>query len=76
MAGRQSPVIKALTEGVAGNAIDRGMGVMERHLQLHPGADGQPGLSYADAFAEADGWATWKPIPSWDVGGIDRGRKS
>ena len=69
------PVVKALTEGLAGNDISRVMGVMNGTcnyiLTRMQGAD----LSYQEAFAEADGLGYLEADPDLDVGGVDAGHK-
>jgi len=69
------PVIKALTEGLAGNAIDRVMGVMNGTCNYILTRMDSAGLSYADAFAEADGLGYLEADPELDVGGIDAAHK-
>ncbi|MCP3971512.1 MAG: homoserine dehydrogenase [Rhodobacteraceae bacterium] len=69
------PVIKALTEGLAGNEVTRVMGVMNGTcnyiLTRMQGAE----LTYDQAFAEADGLGYLEADPNLDVGGIDAGHK-
>ncbi len=69
------PVVKALTEGLAGNEITRVMGVMNGTcnyiLTRMQGAN----LTYGEAFAEADGLGYLEADPTLDVGGIDAGHK-
>jgi len=69
------PVVKALTEGLAGNEITRVMGVMNGTcnyiLTRMQGAN----LTYEEAFAEADGLGYLEADPTLDVGGIDAGHK-
>jgi homoserine dehydrogenase len=69
------PVIKALTEGLAGNRITRVMGVMNgtcNYILTRMDADG---LTYQEAFDEADGLGYLEADPNLDVGGIDAGHK-
>ncbi|WP_316013493.1 homoserine dehydrogenase [Roseobacter sp. HKCCA0434] len=69
------PIMKSLTEGLAGNGIERVMGVMNGTCNYiltemeHTGADYEAVLADAQAlgYAEAD--------PSFDVGGIDAAHK-
>ena len=49
------PVIKALTEGLAGNRIDRVMGVMNGTCNYILTRMDEGGLSYQEAYDEADG---------------------
>lgn len=69
------PVIKALTEGLAGNAITRVMGVMNGTCNYILTRMEHAGLSYDEAFAEADGLGYLEADPELDVGGIDAGHK-
>jgi homoserine dehydrogenase len=69
------PVIKALTEGLAGNAIDRVMGVMNGTCNYILTRMDGAGLTYAEAFAEADGLGYLEADPELDVGGIDAAHK-
>ncbi len=69
------PVIKALTEGLAGNEIDRVMGVMNGTCNYILTRMEDAGLSYDEAFAEADGLGYLEADPNLDVGGIDAGHK-
>jgi homoserine dehydrogenase len=69
------PVIKALTEGLAGNEITRVMGVMNGTCNYILTRMQDAGLSYEDAFAEADGLGYVEADPELDVGGIDAGHK-
>jgi homoserine dehydrogenase len=69
------PVIKALHEGLAGNAITRVMGVMNGTCNYILTRMEMAGLSYEEAFAEADGLGYLEADPELDVGGIDAGHK-
>lgn len=69
------PVIKALTEGLAGNAISRVMGVMNGTCNYILTRMDSAGLSYDAAFAEADGLGYLEADPELDVGGIDAAHK-
>jgi homoserine dehydrogenase len=69
------PVIKALSEGLAGNAISRVMGVMNGTCNYILTRMDNAGLSYAEAFAEADGLGYLEADPQLDVGGIDAAHK-
>ena len=69
------PVIKALTEGLAGNKIDRILGVMNGSCNYILTRMETSGLSYADIFAEADGLGYLEADPNLDVGGIDAAHK-
>jgi homoserine dehydrogenase len=69
------PVVKALTEGLAGNTITRVMGVMNGTCNYILTRMDDAGLSYAEAFAEADGLGYLEADPELDVGGIDAGHK-
>ncbi|GGL62130.1 homoserine dehydrogenase [Wenxinia marina] len=69
------PVIKALTEGLAGNEIRRVMGVMNGTCNYILTRMENAGLTYDEAFAEADGLGYLEADPELDVGGIDAGHK-
>ena len=69
------PVIKSLTEGLAGNEITRVMGVMNGTCNYILTRMDEAGLSYEEAFAEADGLGYLEADPELDVGGIDAGHK-
>lgn len=69
------PVIKSLTEGLAGNAIGRVMGVMNGTCNYILTRMENAGLTYEEAFAEADGLGYLEADPTLDVGGIDAAHK-
>ncbi len=69
------PVIKALTEGLAGNEIIRVMGVMNGSCNYILTRMEDAGLSYAEVFAEADALGYLEADPQLDVGGIDAAHK-
>lgn len=69
------PVIKALTEGLAGNEITRVIGVMNGTCNYILTRMEEAGLTYEAAFAEADGLGYLEADPELDVGGIDAGHK-
>ena len=69
------PVIKALTEGLAGNEVTRVMGVMNGSCNYILTRMEDAGLPYADVFAEADGLGYLEADPALDVGGIDAAHK-
>lgn len=69
------PVIKALTEGLAGNRVDRVMGVMNGTCNYILTRMDSAGLSYGEAFDEADGLGYLEADPELDVGGIDAAHK-
>ena len=69
------PVIKALTEGLAGNEIIRVMGVMNGTCNYILTRMEDGGLTYDEAFAEADALGYLEADPTLDVGGIDAGHK-
>lgn len=69
------PVIKSLTEGLAGNEVQRVMGVMNGTCNYILTRMENAGLSYDEAFAEADGLGYLEADPNLDVGGIDAGHK-
>ncbi|WP_297769700.1 homoserine dehydrogenase [uncultured Roseovarius sp.] len=69
------PVVKTLTEGLAGNEITRVMGVMNgtcNYILTRMQATGQ---GYNALFEEADKLGYLEADPNLDVGGIDAGHK-
>ncbi|MEM1232516.1 MAG: homoserine dehydrogenase [Pseudomonadota bacterium] len=69
------PVIKALTEGLAGNSMGRVMGVMNGTCNYILTRMESAGLPYEEVFAEADALGYLEADPTLDVGGIDAGHK-
>jgi homoserine dehydrogenase len=69
------PVIKALTEGLAGNEISRVMGVMNGTCNYILTRMQSAGLDYQTVFAECEELGYLEADPTLDVGGIDAGHK-
>lgn len=69
------PVIKALTEGLAGNEIRRVMGVMNGTCNYILTRMESAGLPYEQVFEEARQLGYLEADPNLDVGGIDAGHK-
>ena len=69
------PVIKALTEGLAGNEIRRVMGVMNGTCNYILTRMESAGLPYETVFEEARALGYLEADPSLDVDGIDAGHK-
>ncbi|ADO43546.1 homoserine dehydrogenase [Ketogulonicigenium vulgare] len=69
------PVIKALTEGLAGNRITRVMGVMNGSCNYILTRMESAGLTYEEVFEEARALGYLEADPQLDVGGIDAGHK-
>ena len=69
------PVVKALTEGLAGNQIRRVMGVMNGTCNYILTRMEASGLPYGDVFEEARALGYLEADPNLDVGGIDAGHK-
>jgi homoserine dehydrogenase len=69
------PVVKALTEGLAGNRITRVMGVMNGTCNYILSRMESAGLPYAKVFKEAADLGYLEADPKLDVGGIDAGHK-
>jgi len=69
------PVVKALTEGLAGNEITRVMGVMNGTCNHILTRMQSAGLPYEDVFEEARQLGYLEADPTLDVGGIDAGHK-
>jgi homoserine dehydrogenase len=69
------PVIKALTEGLAGNVITRVMGVMNGTCNYILTRMESTGLPYDTVFDEAAQLGYLEADPNLDVGGIDAAHK-
>lgn len=69
------PVIKSLTEGLAGNTINRVIGVMNGTCNYILTRMQSAGLSYDEVFQEAADLGYLEADPNLDVGGIDAGHK-
>lgn len=69
------PVVKALSEGLAGNEIQRVMGVMNGTCNYILTRMEESGLTYDAAFEEARQLGYLEADPNLDVGGIDAGHK-
>ncbi|MEL7106787.1 MAG: homoserine dehydrogenase [Pseudomonadota bacterium] len=69
------PVVKALTEGLAGNEITRVMGVMNGTCNYILTRMEDAHLSYDTVFNEADKLGYLEADPTLDVGGIDAAHK-
>lgn len=69
------PVIKALTEGLAGNRIKRVMGVMNGSCNYILTRMQAANLTYEAVFEEARQLGYLEADPNLDVGGIDAGHK-
>ncbi|MDF1618965.1 homoserine dehydrogenase [Pseudothioclava nitratireducens] len=69
------PVIKALTEGLAGNQMRRVMGVMNGTCNYILTRMEDAGLPYDTVFEEASQLGYLEADPNLDVGGIDAGHK-
>jgi homoserine dehydrogenase len=69
------PVIKSLTEGLAGNEITRVMGVMHGTCNYILTQMEAPGQGYNALFEECGRLGYLEADPNLDVGGIDAGHK-
>ncbi len=69
------PVVKALTEGLAGNAVSRVMGVMNGTCNYILTQMEATGASYGEVLAEAQRLGYAEADPAFDVGGIDAAQK-
>ncbi|WP_039019012.1 homoserine dehydrogenase [Halocynthiibacter namhaensis] len=69
------PVVKALTEGLAGNDMTRVMGVMNGTCNYILTRMENAGLPYDEVFEEANQLGYLEADPNLDVGGIDAGHK-
>ena len=69
------PVIKSLTEGLAGNSITRIMGVMNGTCNYILTRMESSGLGYEEVFSEANELGYLEADPNLDIGGIDAAHK-
>ena len=69
------PVIKSLKEGLAGNSINRIMGVMNGTCNYILTRMESSGLSYEEVFSEANNLGYLEADPNLDIGGIDAAHK-
>jgi homoserine dehydrogenase len=69
------PVIKTLTEGLAGNRISRVMGVMNGTCNYILTVMEETGAAYADVLADAQRLGYAEADPAFDVGGMDAAQK-
>ena len=69
------PVMKSLTEGLAGNQITRVMGVMNGTCNYILTRMGDAGLPYDQVFDEANALGYLEADPTLDVGGSDAAHK-
>ena len=69
------PVVKALTEGFAGNRIERVLGVMNGTCNYILTRMEHAGLPYVEVFEEARALGYLEADPTLDVGGIDAAHK-
>ncbi len=69
------PIVKALSEGLAGNVITRVMGVMNGTCNYILTRMEATGAAYADVLSDAQRLGYAEADPSFDVGGIDAAQK-
>mgnify|MGYP005989507021 CR=1 FL=1 len=69
------PVVKSLTEGLAGNEITRVMGVMNGSCNYILTRMENDGMTYEEVFDAANQLGFLEADPELDVGGIDAGHK-
>ncbi|MEM6941562.1 MAG: homoserine dehydrogenase [Pseudomonadota bacterium] len=69
------PIIKTLTEGLAGNVTTRVMGVMNGSCNYILTRMENSGKTYQEIFDEAEGLGYLEADPKLDVGGIDAAHK-
>jgi homoserine dehydrogenase len=69
------PCVKALTEGLAANRVERVLGVMNGTCNYILTRMESAGLSYEEVFEEARALGYLEADPTLDVGGIDAGHK-
>ena len=69
------PIIKSLTEGLAGNSINRIIGVMNGTCNYILTRMESSGLNYEEVFSEANKLGYLEADPNLDIGGIDAAHK-
>ncbi len=69
------PIVKALTEGLAGNAITRVMGVLNGTCNYILTQMEVTGVAYATALETAQRLGYAEADPAFDVGGVDAAQK-
>lgn len=69
------PIVKALTEGLAGNKIERVMGVMNGTCNYIVTEMEKTGANYADVLRDAQELGYAESDPTVDVGGFDAAHK-
>jgi len=69
------PIVKALAEGLAGNRIDRVLGVMNGTCNYILTVMEETGAAYADVLADAQKLGYAEADPAFDVGGMDAAQK-
>ncbi|MGB0498069.1 MAG: homoserine dehydrogenase [Rubricella sp.] len=69
------PIMKALTEGLAGNGIHRVMGVMNGTCNYILTTMEDTGAAYEDVLADAQRLGYAEADPTFDVGGFDAAQK-
>ncbi|QHQ35631.1 homoserine dehydrogenase [Algicella marina] len=69
------PVVKALTEGLAANAVTRVMGVMNGTCNYILTKMEATGEDYSDVLTEAQALGYAEADPAFDVGGMDAAQK-
>ncbi|MEY2425448.1 MAG: homoserine dehydrogenase [Actinomycetota bacterium] len=69
------PLIRPLRESLAGEPIDRIMGIVNGTTNFMLTRMTETGASYADALSEAQRLGYAEPDPTADVGGLDAGAK-
>lgn len=69
------PILKALGEGLAGNAVERVFGVLNGTCNYILTQMEATGASYANVLAEAQRLGYAEADPTFDVGGIDAAHK-
>jgi homoserine dehydrogenase len=69
------PIIKALREGLAGNAISRIYGILNGTCNYILTAMEESGRNFADVLAEAQSLGYAEADPSFDIDGVDAAHK-
>ena len=69
------PVIKSLREGLAGNQVDRVMGILNGTCNYILTTMREQGRDFADVLAEAQALGYAEADPSFDIDGVDTAHK-
>ena len=74
--GGAIPIVKTLREGLAGNSLDARLRHPQRHLQLHPDADGsRRSCRFEECLKDAQRLGYAEADPTFDIEGHDTAQK-